>query len=157
MRHLFPSDGYSDPRKALLPLEQGRERKPPRSEVSHQRPHHSAWAMLVSSNTALSSITRSIVLLMPPKRSGRSIQLEVIHLVEQAKDGYLSEDNTRAESFGKEAMGHLPSLASCHGRDNLITRDNELPKTAGERTCILGFFVLGLIFFIRRADEGALC
>lgn len=157
MRHLFPSDGYSDPRKALLPLEQGRGRKPPRSEISHQSPHHSAWAMLVSSNTALSSVTRSIVLLLPPKRSGRSIQQEVIHLVEQAKDGYLSEDNTRAESFGKEATGHLPSLASCHGRDNLITRENELPKSAGERTRILGFFVLGLIFFIRRADEGALC
>lgn len=58
--------------------------------------------MLVSSNTALSSVTRSIVLLLPPKRSGRSIQQEVIHLVEQAKDGYLSEDNTRAESFGKK-------------------------------------------------------
>lgn len=69
------------------------------------------------------------MLLLPPKLSERSIQEEVIHLVKQVEDDYLSEDDTGAESFGREAMACLPSLTSYHRGQFNNQRDNELPKT----------------------------
>lgn len=103
----------------------------PTQRLPTEAPTTLLGATLGSSSTALSSIRRSTVLLLPPKLSGLSIQQEVIHLAEQAEDGYSSGDNTGAESFGREAKDVFHLLPPITG-DNLITRDNDLPKAAGE-------------------------